>query len=169
MPAWLSTLKTAPNPMPVASIAGEQHVRVGVADVLVDAPAAADDVLAVAADVVGEADARLPVVAVFLRLLADILEPLDAVEQAGRARGLHLHEVRIQRLIDLEAGDEVVAQADVDRQPVGDAPVVLDVEARTASSGMFADASPSLQRDRCERTVQRRWSGACSCSRPCRC
>ena len=79
------------------------------------------------AQAVGEADARLPVVGVVLRILAEVLEALDAGQQAGLAGGLHDHEVGVLRLVELIALDEVVAQAEVERQLVGDRPVVLDV------------------------------------------
>ena len=39
-------------------------------------------------------------------------------KRAGRAERLELHEVRVLRLIELVAVDQVVAQAEVDRQPV---------------------------------------------------
>ena len=61
----------------------KQRVRVGVAHVHVDAPAAAKHAAAVARDVVGEADARLEVVLVFLRLEPGVLEALDARQQPG--------------------------------------------------------------------------------------
>ena len=54
--------------------------------------------------------------------------PLMPASRPARPAVLHLHEVRVARLIDLEAVDHVVAQAGVDRQLRGDAPVVLDVE-----------------------------------------
>ena len=79
-------MKTVPDADPCRVDGREQDVRVRVAEVVVDAPAGADDVLAVAADVPRHADARLDVVVVFLRRLAPVLEAGDAVEEPGLAR-----------------------------------------------------------------------------------
>ena len=131
IPVALLTANTASVALAARVNRGKQHVRVGVAEILVDAPAAANDVASVAAHVVGKADARLDVVAVLLRVLAEVVDTRRR-EPSGGARRLQHDEVRIQRLIDRHAVDVVVAQAEVERQPVGDAPVVLDVERRTA-------------------------------------
>ena len=81
----------------------EQDVGVGEAVVVVDAPAGAHDVLAVAAQVVDRADARLDVVLVLLRLLAELVEARHAVEAArGRSAGQR-DVVGDLRLIDQEA------------------------------------------------------------------
>ncbi len=48
-------------------------------------------------------------------------------ELAGRAGRLDRDEVRVLRLVDLIAGHQVVAHAEVQRQAVVDAPVVLEV------------------------------------------
>ena len=109
--------------------AREEDVGVGVAEVVVDAPAGADDVLAVAAEIVDGADARLPVVRVLTGLAAELFEAGHAVEAARGRRLRQGDEVRDLRLVEVEAGDDVVAQAGVDGQPIGDAPVVLEVHA----------------------------------------
>ena len=75
IPLALFTSKTVPAPMPVALIGREQDVRVRVAEVEVAAVAAAQDVPAVAAQIVGEPGARLDVVVVLARRLAEVLEP----------------------------------------------------------------------------------------------
>ena len=116
MPDWLSTDSTAPNPRPVAS-RREQRVRVGVGHVHVDAPPAANHVLAVAAQVVSEADARLPVVLVVLRILAEVLEPRMPVSWPARPAVLNEHEVRVERLIELVAVDQVLAEPEVQGEP----------------------------------------------------
>ena len=53
--------------------------------------------------------------------------PTMSDERPGRAGRLHRDEVRILRLVELIAGHQVVAQAEVQREAVADAPVVLDV------------------------------------------
>src|SRR6266702_4579853 len=92
----------------------QQHVRVRVPEIGVDAPSAADDVLPVALEIQYGADARLNVVAVRLRVEPEILQADDAVEQPGPGGRLNLHEVRILRLIEVEARDQVVAKTGVD-------------------------------------------------------
>ena len=51
-----------------------------------------------------------------LRFEPGVLQALDAGQLPGGAGRLHLDEVRVERLIELVAGDVVLAQADVDRQ-----------------------------------------------------
>ena len=132
---------------------GKQRVRVGVAHVHVHAPAAANHVLAVTAQVIGESDARLPVVGVVLRILAEVLHALDAIEQPGPARGLHLDEVRVLRLVELVAVDQVVAQAEVQRQLVAHCPVVLDEE-RILLQRDVGRRVAAVEGDRRDRPVQ---------------
>src|ERR1700682_2375811 len=110
-----------------------QNVRIRIAEIGVDAPATANNVLAVAPYVVGSAKTRLDVVAV--RLLAErevVQHGRDrcgqAVERAGERRLLNLYEIRIQRLVEIEAGHQIVTHAEIEGQPVTDAPVVLKVQ-----------------------------------------
>ena len=83
--------------------------------------------MAVAANVIGEAGAGLDVVLVLRGIFAEVFEALDARERARLARLVEDDEVRILRLIDRHAGDQVVAEAEVQRQLAADAEVVLDV------------------------------------------
>ena len=104
MPLELFTLKTVPKPLPVAFAGREQDVRVGVAEVVVDAPAAADDVLAVAADVVGEA--RRAAGQLFLSsvgLLPKFSRPAMPASAPGLAGACEHHEVRVLRLVELHS------------------------------------------------------------------
>ena len=78
-------------------------------------------------DIPHEAAARGEVVAVFLGRAAEVLEPDGSVEPAGLPRRLQLPEQRVRGLVDGEAGREIVAAADIDREPVRDAPGILCV------------------------------------------
>src|SRR5207237_3144251 len=89
----------------------------------------AHDVLAVASQVVHAADSRLDVVAIRLRIEAEVLQADDAVEQPRACGGLNLHEVRVQGLIEGESGHQVVSQPKVQRQAAAHPPVVLKVQA----------------------------------------
>ncbi len=93
---------------------GEEDRGVGIGEVVVAADAATDDLLGVAGQVVGEAEARRPVVLVVLQLAAlaagEVLEVALGVLRLG---GERLPE-RAVALIDIEARPEVVAQADVE-------------------------------------------------------
>jgi hypothetical protein len=75
---------------------GKKGVGIGVAHVHVDAPTTANDIAARARHVERKPDARLDVVLILLWLEPSVLQAADTAEQARGARGLHLHEVRIQ-------------------------------------------------------------------------
>src|SRR5687768_6192284 len=68
----------------------KQDVRVGVADVVIAAKPRAQDVLAVALQVVDEANAGLPVVLVFLRRETELPKETLPFEPSGRADVLQL-------------------------------------------------------------------------------
>src|SRR3954447_20754931 len=98
---------------------GEEDRRVRVREVVVTTDAAADDLLRVTAEVVGEAEARAPVVAVVRQLrAAAVLEVLNVAlgVNAGVGEVLDEREVRVQRLVEVIAGPEVITQSGVDRQ-----------------------------------------------------
>src|SRR5207302_5197559 len=97
------------------------------AEIGIDARSRSDDILAGASDVVRGADARLNVVPVRPRIEAEVLEPDDAAQFAGFRGLLNLHEVRVFRLVEVEAGDEIVSNPRVDREAFTDPPVVLHV------------------------------------------
>ena len=87
----------------------------------------ADDVAAVPAQVVDGTNTRLEVVAVRLRIESEVFEADDAIQQPGAGGRLDLHEIGVQRLIEHDAGDQVIAQSEVERQAIARAPVVLDI------------------------------------------
>src|SRR5690606_3875050 len=75
-------------------------------------------------------EAALPVVGVFLRLEAELAKCALPLKAAGASRILQDHEIRVLRLVDRPAVEIVVAESEIQRQPVVHAPVVLDVETK---------------------------------------
>ena len=92
---------------------GKQDVGVGVAEVEVAPVAGTDQIAAVAAQVIGEPDARLDVVVVLFRGESEILEPRQVADSRRLAGGVEHREVRILALIEREAGIEVVADSEI--------------------------------------------------------
>ena len=108
--------------------AGKQDVRVGIPIVVVDPPATAENVHAIPAQVVHGTDPRLDIVRVFPCLIAKLLEARNAVEPARRRRRGQCNVVRHVRLVEVEAGNQVIAEADIDGQAIVHPPVILNVE-----------------------------------------
>jgi hypothetical protein len=122
---------------------GEQDVRVGIAEVGVDAPAGAHEIPGIAAHIPDRAEPRLDVVGVVFRRQAEVLVADDVGEAAGGPELLGKHVIGVLRLIELQAFDQIVADAEVDGQPIAGAPVVLHVGG-VLLEGMFAAESPSF-------------------------
>src|SRR5262249_26872370 len=116
------------KPGPVSVLRGEQCVRVDVPEVHVNAPTGPDDVTPVATQIVHAADPGLKVVPVRLRVETEILQADDAFQQAGAGGALDFHEIRVLRLVERNAGDEVVTESKVQREPVAGSPIVLNIQ-----------------------------------------